>query len=725
MKFRSEIQGLRAIAVLFVVFSHFGFKTFSGGFIGVDIFFVISGFLITSLICKEYLENVSKLSYGKIFSLRNFYIRRAKRILPLSLFVLFATILSSKFLLNPEQYRSVLNESYWASLFLANVHLIRVATDYFATATFVSPLQHFWSLSVEEQFYFVFPALIFARLKYRKKYLLGRRMHWQTSVLLLVLPLWFFSFIYSVVQTTSNPTAAYFSTLTRAWELGMGAILAIYLSGNTKKSNKYFSSAIAIIGLLFIVLSGTLFDKATPMPGFLALAPTLGTCAVIYGTTYDSNLVSKILSWKPYLFLGKISYSIYLWHWPILIFSEIKFPQMTTSLPSKLFVIFFIITLSSISYVYIEETFRELTFPQLNLSRKAKYYLHKSLLMLLFLLVLSVSISFSFMQKSNPEYKAQDYVSSELLDQNLNQGTIQNKPQLTQDSGGSIPFIQKWTTMLQSSLIVEQVPANMKPSLSNLKNSSEYWKNCFAQTNTIPCTYGNSNAEPSRTAIVYGDSYAISVLPSILSSLDLNEWRVDVLVFGECMIADVAPLRNGKVIEGCISYRNWATKYILEHEHSILFLANNPDVTIADSAGTSIILPGTTMNTYWVKQMTTSIRKLQSDKSLMVIVGSPPQPVQSLGQCVTNELKISKGCFAKSGSRSGPRTLESALAQKNSDVFIDLEKVFCLRGTCPPVIDGTAVFFDGSHISYEMAIRIAPFFKEQLSQSPKFAKLIK
>jgi hypothetical protein len=377
------------------------------------------------------------------------------------------------------------------------------------------------------------------------------------------------------------------------------------------------------------------------------------------------------------------------------------------------------------SYVYIEQTFRELTFPQLNLSRKAKYYLNKSLLVLLFLLVLSISLSFSFLQRSTPEYKAQDYVATEPLVQNLNQEIIQNDPQLSQPPDGSTTFIQKWTALLQSSLKVETVPANMKPQLSNLKNSSEYWKNCFAKINTIPCTYGNSNAEPSRTAIVYGDSYAISALPAILSSLDLKKWRVDVLVFGECMIADVTPLRNGKAIEGCNSYRNWAITYILEHEHSILFLAHNPDTPIADSAGTIISLPGTTMNPYWVKQMTASIQKLQSEKTLMVIVGSPPQPLQSLGQCVTNELKIGKGCFAKSGSRSGPRILERSLAQKNSDVFVDLEKVLCHQGVCSPVIDGTAVFYDGSHISYEMAIRIAPFFKEQLSKNPKFANLTK
>lgn len=723
MKHRPEIQGLRAIAVLYVVFSHFEFPFFSGGFIGVDIFFVISGYLITSLICREYLENVSQLAYGKIFSLRQFYIRRAKRILPLSLFVILTTALGSKILMNPEQSRAVVSDGYWAGLFMANLRLIRNATDYFANGTFVSPLQHYWSLSVEEQFYFVFPALIFAQLKYRRKYLFGRRLHWRASLLLLVLPLCTFSFIYSLVQTTANPTAAYFSTLTRAWELGVGAILAIAVSGNTKKPNRSFSSLIAMTGLLLIILSGSIFDKVTRMPGIPALLPTLGACAVIFGTTFHLNSVSMILSWKPFLFLGKISYSIYLWHWPILIFFGIQFPEKADSFPAKILVIALIIAVSTLSFVYIEETFRHASFPKLNLNRKARYFLNKSLLLLLFCLVLSISVSLSFFQKSTPQYKAQNFVATQPSDQNVIDNFDENNSQNPKNSGREIPFLQNWVPLLQSALTIEKVPTIMKPSLSNLKNTSEYWKNCFAKTNAIPCTYGNSNASPNRIAVVYGDSYAISVLPSILGSLDLNEWRVDVLTFGECMIADVTPLRNGKAVDGCNSYRDWATSYILQHDHSLLFLADNPDGLIADSTGKIVYDPGTSMNPYWVKQMTQSLTNLQSSKSLMVVVGAPPQPVESLGQCVSNGLSIGKGCFAKSGSRSGPRTLAKAISQRNADVFVDLERLFCLRGICPPIIDGTPVFLDGGHISFEMSTRIAPYFKEQISQSPKFIKL--
>jgi peptidoglycan/LPS O-acetylase OafA/YrhL len=724
MKFRPEIEGLRALAVLLVVLSHFGFKVFEGGYIGVDIFFIISGFLITTLICNEFLENVANLEYQKIFSIKNFYLRRIKRIIPLSIFVIITIEIAARFILNPEQANSALSDAFWSSIFLANLHFINNATNYFASGTSVSPFQHFWTLSVEEQFYLVMPALVFLQLSQRGKYLLGRRIRWKGRVLIIVIPLFLISFAFSCIKTYTSPAESYFSSYTRAWELGLGVILAIFLNGNQRYDQSRFTKFMSPLGFFLILFSALLFDANTPMPGYLALLPTLGACCVIFGATFTSNFIIEMLKSRPVTFIGRISYSIYLWHWPLLILLCSKYPKLIHSYFLRLLLIFAVILISYLTFQIIEKPFRNIKLPALSVSKRKKYILKRIFFGGSFLAILIVSIGISFLSRPISSYESK--VDSQVLSgAALESKTVTRVLAQTRNVNpiGGNNFINLWKKSLLLNLTQKTVPGDLNPPLNNLRNQSEYWRNCFAKNNTVPCSYGNSNAEPQRTAIVYGDSYAISILPSILGSLDLSKWRVDVLTFGECMISDVTPLHNGKEVSGCNNFRTWAWSYIREHPHSILFATDNPDVSIQGASGETILIPGSSGNTFWAKQFKSSISNLIRSQELFVMIGQPPQPVQSLGQCVSNTLQLSPECYAKIQSRSAARALEKSIFQTPSSYYFDLQDVLCVGQICPPIIGNTPVFLDGSHLSFELAVKLSPYFKEQLAKNPIFNRL--
>ena len=724
MKFRPEIEGLRAIAVSLVVLSHFHFSNFSGGYIGVDVFFVLSGFLITSLICHEYLENVAKLEYRMVFSLRNFYIRRAKRIIPLSVFVLVVVVFASKIVFNPERIQPITTDAIWASIFMANLHFINNATNYFANDGLVSPLQHFWTLSVEEQFYFFFPSIIFFRLRNPRRYLLGRKMHWKGQVLLFAIPFFLVSFSYSLIKTFDNPTVSYFSSLTRAWELTLGVILAVITTKQRKFLKPKVASMLAIIGIIAILGSAVFFNEATRIPGVAALLPTFGASGIILGTKNDNNHVAKLLSGKILTFLGRISYSIYLWHWPILVFVSAKYPSFLYSSTSKIITIAFVIILSYISYISIEKPFRNMSLPNLKMSKRNIRILKKTLPYALFVMSSMALIGLSTLGKPISPYEPKSgnftIESQNSLKEsptNIDTNTIGNSIEK------SVALDSQWRKLLVQAAAIKRVPKDMNPGLGNLQNNSEYWRNCFATSNTVPCSYGNSTADSSKTAIVYGDSYAISILPTILGSLDLSKWKVDVLTHAQCMIAEVTEVSNDAEVAGCNSFRSWSRKYILEHQHSILFLADNPDNPIQGITGGIIYTPGTSMNPYWVKQFRYSVARLAMPSQLMVIIGPPPQPEQSLRQCVNNSMEISLKCFAKVQSKMGPRRLAKSIALSNSGIFIDLQEPLCVNGRCPPIIDGTPVFFDNSHFTFEFSIKLVPYLRGQLYRNSSFTKL--
>ena len=331
--YRPEIDGLRAIAVLGVLFFHAGFG-FSGGFVGVDVFFVISGYLITKLIVRD-------LDQQK-FSLADFWKRRIRRILPASVFVMTVVLCAGYALLLPADLKDLSAASVAQTLFSSNVYFWRTL-GYFSGPADLMPLLHTWSLAVEEQFYFVFPLLLMATAKLRRRNLVAL-----FTVAALA------SFVLSVWGTYTYPSATFYLLPSRAWELLVGAILAVTPELSSSRRRDHWMSLLGV-GLIATAFFG--LDSETRFPGAAALLPCVGTALVINFCAQTSTLVGKTLSFKPLVFVGLISYSLYLWHWPILAFLRYCISE-NLSVSHRIFAVIASFACAIASWRFVETPFR-------------------------------------------------------------------------------------------------------------------------------------------------------------------------------------------------------------------------------------------------------------------------------------------------------------------------------------------------------------------------------
>jgi peptidoglycan/LPS O-acetylase OafA/YrhL len=343
MNYRPEIDGLRALAVLPVIFFHAGFGPFEGGYVGVDIFFVISGYLITSIIIAEKERGT--------FTLVGFYNRRARRILPALLFVICVSLPFAWVLLAATNMKEFAKSVRAISVFGSNFFFARDAAGYFTTAAELKPLLHTWSLAVEEQFYLVFP--VFLLLVWRVGY---RWLAFLLAALAVV------SFTFAQWGAIHRPLETFFLTHARAWELLTGGLVALLLSGKSGFAATMQSIPIAarelagLIGFALIAYGVLAFDKATPYPGFYALAPTLGASLIILFSTAET-FAARLLSMKLLVGAGLVSYSAYLWHQPL--FAFVRFynnEQPGTIVLVALIILSFV--LAAITWRFVEQPFR-------------------------------------------------------------------------------------------------------------------------------------------------------------------------------------------------------------------------------------------------------------------------------------------------------------------------------------------------------------------------------
>lgn len=337
MEYRREIDGLRAIAVLSVVFFHAGIDAFNGGFVGVDVFFVISGYLITKIIIEEIDRQA--------FSLMNFYDRRARRILPALALVLAVCIPFSWWLLPPTEMKDF-SESVFATMLFSSNILFWTETGYFATAAELKPLLHTWSLAVEEQFYLFFPLFLMVFWRFGKR----------TLVILLLLLL-LSSLALAHWAVSAKPSAAFFLLPTRGWELLVGALAAFFLqSGASDKTQRLLRELCGLLGLFLIFVSVLVYDNSTPFPGLHALMPTVGTLLIIVFAT-QQTLVGRWIGNKFLVAIGLISYSAYLWHHPI--FAYAKYSSIPPSWAFSAVLIVLVFLLAHFSWKYVETPFRD------------------------------------------------------------------------------------------------------------------------------------------------------------------------------------------------------------------------------------------------------------------------------------------------------------------------------------------------------------------------------
>jgi len=381
LNYRSDIDGLRTIAVFLVILNHVGFTFITGGFVGVDVFFVISGFLITSIIYPKLKD--------KTFNFAWFLSRRVKRLMPVLFFIVFCTIILFSFVMLPSDlvkfYRSVI----WVILYAGNFFFWREYGGYFDGGSQEAPLLHTWSLAVEEQYYFIWPIMLAIMVRY-----IGAKLTiWLTIAMCII------ATIFSQWGTEVTIGAAYYLLPTRFFELLVGSCLALswqYLA----KPSAIFQHLLSIIGLLMIVLSSLILTEHHSFPGYNALYPVIGTALIIYAR---SGVINKFLTTKLMTYTGNISYSLYLWHWPLI--ALVSYTSTELTLTIQLAIILITYLLSMLSYRYIEEPFRHMKLPSFKQVALKLYCLPAALL------IFTVSVGVynnGFVDRFSPEIVHQE-----------------------------------------------------------------------------------------------------------------------------------------------------------------------------------------------------------------------------------------------------------------------------------------------------------------------------
>ena len=352
---RTDIQGLRALAVTIVVVYHLFPSSLPGGYVGVDVFFVISGFLITSHLIARVPRSPADFL--------GFWGRRIRRLLPASLSVIALTLVAVHAIVPSTEWDANAHDARAAALYFVNWELAGRAVSYLTADQNPSAFQHFWSLSVEEQFYLVWPLAIAALALLAALTRIPRRVAWAVGLSVVVGA----SFVYSVVHTAGDPTSSYFISTTRVWELGVGGLLAVAVSGLPRQRPPLTSAARAVFawtGLAMIAASTVLYSDQTAFPGSAAALPVVGAAVVIFAGAQvgDGGSPGPLLARRPVQWLGDISYSVYLWHWPLRVLVPFvlgsRLPGMTLTLAQGAVVLATTLVLATLTERCIERPFR-------------------------------------------------------------------------------------------------------------------------------------------------------------------------------------------------------------------------------------------------------------------------------------------------------------------------------------------------------------------------------
>ena len=335
---RADIQGLRALAVIVVIAFHAGLPV-PGGFVGVDVFFVISGFVITAMLMREWASS-GRIAFG------TFYLRRFRRLTPALALMVGVTMIAAAFLLSPlGPQETAAQTGIGAMLLVANAVIAATTGGYFDARAEINPLLNTWSLSVEEQFYLVFPALL------ALGWLLARRSRRQLPAILIVSAVAVSSFALTLIPSDS-PWLGFYSPFTRAWEFAIGALLAL---AAVRIKSVALATVIAVAGLAAVLASLWLIDDSTPFPGPWTLLPTVGALLLLLAGSQSANPVSRALDWRPIVAIGDTSYSLYLWHWPVIVFAAALWPETAWVL-----VVAAVVSIAPavLSYRYVEQPIR-------------------------------------------------------------------------------------------------------------------------------------------------------------------------------------------------------------------------------------------------------------------------------------------------------------------------------------------------------------------------------
>ncbi|SMC54677.1 acyltransferase family protein [Janibacter indicus] len=662
---RTDIQGLRALAVAAVVLAHAGVSWLGGGFVGVDLFFVLSGFLITELLIREWQR------HGRV-SLPNFWARRVRRLLPASALVLVVTAIASAFLLPAAQRRPVSVDIVWSALFAANWRFADQGTDYFAADRAVSPVQHFWSLAVEEQFYVIWPFLAVAcgvagaslvrRVAPQRDP--GEGIRWVFGAVAAVVVV--ASCLYSIRLTGDNQPLAYFGTFSRAWQLAVGALLAsgVPLVRRLPGIVRHLLAVTGLAAFAWAVLSLEETGGSSSYPGTAALVPTLGAGALVAAGTGGSHLLGPVLALRPLQWLGDLSYSLYLWHFPVLIIGAAYLDPAGWTVRSALVAV--AVVAAWASYVWLETPLRSLP----RLARSAR----TSIALGLALVVGSSAVAVGAPRVAPSETKVLNADGEEV---DLGRVLVDPLFDLRDD-----PRAPGCTAV------------------------------AFDDTTNDECLRGDPHGD--KRVVLLGDSHAGSIVHALDPAAQRAGWRLNIWSKPACPIPDVPYYDAGRRTRNT-PCEEWKAAVF---ERAV---AADPDVVVLTSSmndAKEVIDPSTgerldarTSRPRIIAGYRKSIEYFTSRDIPVVVIQDWPKAPQQIPDCLLKTKDARKCAFGRS---SIPRPEPQALKGLDGVRLLRIDDAFCGKRTCSPLPGRTLVYRDNNHLTRTYANSLAPLIQREI-----------
>ncbi|MER8658214.1 acyltransferase family protein [Mesorhizobium sp. LNJC405B00] len=644
-RFRPEIQGLRGLAVALVVVFHLWPHALPGGYIGVDVFFVISGYLITGLLAQMALRD------GRV-SLIEFYSRRIRRLLPAAILVLLVTLLGTLLFISKARWEETANQILASALYVENWRLAHEAVSYLDADNLPTPVQHYWSLSIEEQFYIVWPVLMIGVIWLARRWHLSLRRCLATTLSLVFLA----SLAASVILTKTDSAQAYFVSHTRLWELALGGLLV--LGEHRFRLGAGASRVMALAGTAGILASALLFSAATPFPGLSALLPTLATVLIILAGEVQAGRFRGLDLW-PLRFIGDRSYSIYLWHWPLITFFLGQGFSLTFASGAGLIAV--TVVLSDLSYRYVEQPCRQ--------SRGAWW---KPLGYGTIAVLACVAASEGLLH----------FVTTQRTDITLI-GT---------------PAYPGPAALLTGAAVPDDV--DLLPPLARLRRDVSRLFSAGCQQNLkgakpVGCVLGDP-AGP-KTIVLVGDSHAAQWGPALNKIARDRKYKLVSFSKSACAFARAPTKSDGKPYPSCYE---WREKVLAE----ILKLRPLAVITSQSNAGSvpdDLMIEG--LRNVW-SELT------EAGPQIIVIRNTPLMRFEP-GDCLS---ATPAKCFTKRSDAELNNLLAlAAEGQKNVRV-VDMTDALCGPELCPAVVGNMIVWRDTGHLTATYSLALAPYLAPRL-----------
>ncbi len=686
---------MRAVAVVGVILFHAGLPQLEGGFTGVDVFFVISGFLITGMLYRE-------VSRTGTVGLRRFYGARARRLLPASATVGIAIAISSALLVGPLQARGIFLDGIASALYVSNYRFALEGIDYLGASTLPSPYEHYWSLGVEEQFYLLWPAVIIGTA-----WLIRRGARRSDSAaeprkypyLLILGLIAVVSFAVSLVATREVPPLAFFSLPTRAWELAVGGLVARTV-GSWRRLPAMAGAITGWVGLILILLAFVGLNRATPYPGTAALLPVLGTALVIgSGCAAPSLGCGRILVLSPMRAAGRLSYSWYLWHWPILL--ALLFIPIFVAQPLLLAVALILISgvLAWLTLRVIENPFR--FAPSLRRSPARSLALGGAATTAAACVCVVLLVLFPTPVGRGPA--APTFAVA--------MGPVPTGGNPESYAAAVRDGLAQVQAAVAASADLNSVPSNLQPPLADAQTetAANHSKNCllnFLDVDPSECASGRIDSPTTVTLV--GDSNATMWNPAFEQIATQRGWRLETLAKAGCPMLELtmfnATLRRD--YEECDQWRpRIAARLKAEHPRLIVLAVSRQYGKRFDFTSGFDSYDST-----WTNKLTELVRQFRDTGADVLVLGPIPSPGTWVPNCLSVHLADATACSPAASKAVNHKGIaaETAATTAGGGHYADITELFCTAERCPAIVGNTLVYRDFNHATFRYTMQVAP-----------------